>query len=213
MISTRMEDTRDDMRNEDGQFTTPDSAADTDTSPEGEHAESGTETEELQAEVERLQSEAAENLQNFQRAVADLQNYRRRKEQETQRQIDRARHEVLLRILPVVDDFHRALNATTGEAGFENWVEGFKLIERKLWSALESEGVQPMESVGEAFDPNLHEAVMVDESADNPDTVVEEFQRGYYINDQVLRPAMVKVGTANELKANQGENSSSKQKS
>ena len=72
---------------------------------------------------------------------------------------------------------------------------GIRLVERKLWNVLSSEGVAPMESVGQPFDPARHDAVMVDEGAERADTVVEEFQRGYLVHDSVLRPAMVKVGS------------------
>lgn len=200
-----MDNKRDEIQNNEEERYGGDSVVDEAAGANGQRMETSDESQELQAEVERLQSEAAENLQNFQRAVADLQNYRRRKEQETQRQIERARNDVLLRILPVVDDFQRALNATAGEAGPENWIEGFTLIERKLRAAFQSEGVTPIEAVGQPFDPSLHEAVMVDENVNNPDTVVEEFQRGYYIHDQVLRPAMVKVGSSDGLDTNQNK--------
>lgn len=154
---------------------------------------------ELLAEVERLQDEASENFENYQRAVADMANYRRRKELDTQRQIERARAQLLLRLLPVIDDFRRALGSIPEDAANADWVQGLRLIERKLWNVLQSEGVQPMESVGERFDPNLHEAVMAAEGASTPDTVVAEFEPGYYIGEQVLRPAKVKVGQAGDV--------------
>lgn len=154
---------------------------------------------ELLAEIARLQAEASENFDNYQRAVADMANYRRRKELDTQRQIERAREQLLLRLLPVVDDFRRALSTVPADAANADWVEGFQLIERKLWNVLQSEGVRPMETVGERFDPNLHEAVMAAEGASAPDTVVAEFEPGYYIGEQVLRPARVKVGTASDV--------------
>jgi molecular chaperone GrpE len=154
---------------------------------------------ELLAEIQRLQAEASENYDNYQRAVADMANYRRRKELDTQRQIERAREQLLLRLLPVVDDFRRALGSVPADAANADWVEGFRLIERKLWNVLQSEGVRPMEAVGERFDPNLHEAVLAAEGASAPDTVVAEFEPGYYIGEQVLRPARVKVGQASDV--------------
>ena len=146
--------------------------------------------------IEALRAEAAANLDRYQRAVADMANYRRRKEQETLRIGTQTRRAVLHNFLPVVDDFERALEAVDGDANGE-WVEGFRLIERKLWSVLESEGVRPMDSIGEPFDPSLHEAVEVEAGAPSTDTVVGEYRRGFFIGDDVLRPAMVKVGSSN----------------
>ena len=148
------------------------------------------------SEIEQLREEVALNLDRYQRAVADLANYRRRKEQEVMRVGTVTRRAVLSKFLPVVDDFERALGATDDDETAAGWVEGFKLIDRKLWSVLESEGVKPMETVGKPFDPNFHDAVQVDSDVENPDTVVEEFARGFMIGDDVLRPAMVKVGAA-----------------
>jgi molecular chaperone GrpE len=145
--------------------------------------------------VEELRAEAAANLDRYQRAVADLANYRRRKDQETLRIGAQTRRAVLHDFLPVVDDFERALESTESEVEGE-WIEGFRLIERKLWTILESQGVRPMNAVGEPFDPNLHEAVEVEAGAINADTVVGEHRRGFFIGDEVLRPAMVKVGSA-----------------
>jgi molecular chaperone GrpE len=155
--------------------------------------------EDPQAEIERLQLEVEENLGNYQRAVADLANYRRRKEQETRRLIDQSRNEMLRRILPIVDDLDRALASVEVGTQESSWLEGFRLIAQKLWATLESEGVRPMDSVGRPFDPNLHDALLADENAAVKDTVVEEYERGYYIRDEVLRPAKVKVGSAEAL--------------
>lgn len=157
-------------------------------------AEEDNGTGEEVSELEELRAEAALNLERYQRAVADLANYRRRKDQEILRIGTQTRRTLLERFLPVLDDFERALSAVDGDNAGADWVEGFRLIERKLWSVLESEGVRPMESLGEPFDPNFHEAVEVVGGAADADTVVGEYRRGYFIGDEVLRPAMVRVG-------------------
>lgn len=149
-------------------------------------------------EIEQLRSEAARHFDNYQRAVADMANYRRRKEQEVLRVGDQTRRTILKQFLPVVDDFERAVNAASNDESAREWVEGFVLIERKLRSVLEHEGVRPMTAVGEPFDPRFHEAVQVEEGVSNPDTVVEEYVRGYLIGDDILRPAMVKVGSGGD---------------
>lgn len=158
-------------------------------------------SEDPQAEIERLRLEAEENLGNYQRAVADLANYRRRKEQETRRLIEHARNENLRKILPIYDDFERALTAAEVAEHDASWLEGFRLIAQKLWAMLESEGVRQMESVGQPFDPNLHDALLADADAEVKDTVVEEYEPGYFIHDEVLRPAKVKVGSAEAFTA------------
>ncbi|HUG15283.1 MAG TPA: nucleotide exchange factor GrpE [Thermomicrobiales bacterium] len=152
--------------------------------------------DELLSELEQLKADAAEMLDSLQRARAEFANYRRRIEAEQTRLRERATEQLLSRLLPVVDDFDRALRSVPEEIASNGWFEGIRLVERKLWHAVESEGVSVMESVGQPFDPSRHEAIMVDEGADAADTVVEEFQRGYMINDRVIRPAMVKVGAA-----------------
>lgn len=146
--------------------------------------------------IEELRAEAAANLDRYQRAVADLANYRRRKDQEALRVGAQARRTVLHNFLPVVDDLERALEAAAADDVNTEWLEGFRLIERKLWTVLEGEGVRPMRAIGEPFDPNLHDAVEMEVGAVNADTVVGEHRQGFFIGDEVLRPAMVKVGNA-----------------
>jgi molecular chaperone GrpE len=131
----------------------------------------------------------------LQRERAELINYRRRKERDQESARIRAIESALEKILPIADDFHRAIKTLPAEVEGNGWAEGFKLIEANLRRALESQGVTPMESVGKPFDPTRHDAVMFDENTTGEHMVVEEFQRGYLINDKVLRPAMVKVGS------------------
>lgn len=145
--------------------------------------------------LEREQMRVDELTDQLQRERADLINYRRRKEQEQDGIRTRAIEDTLRKLLPVLDDFHRAVKSLPSESAGDSWAEGFRLIENNLLRALESEGVKPMESVGHPFDPARHEAVMFDENTDGEYMVVEEFQRGYLIDDRVLRPAMVKVGS------------------
>lgn len=148
------------------------------------------------AELEQTRQDTAEMLDSLQRARAEMVNYRRRMEQEQERIRQRAAERVLLKLLPIADDFDRALRAMPAELQANPWIEGVRLIERKLWTTLEGEGVALMNAVGTPFDPSLHEAVTMDDSGGAVDTVVEEFQRGYLLNGAVLRPAMVKVGSA-----------------
>jgi molecular chaperone GrpE len=161
--------------------------------------ESHTETPDLETiavELEHTKQQMAEYLDQFQRARAELANIRRRFEQDQERVRQRASERLILKLLPVVDDFGRATRAAPDDVVNHPWFEGIRLIERKLWQALESEGVAAMSTVGQPFDPSQHEAVAVDDSAGAADTVVEEFQPGYCLAGSVLRPAIVKVGAA-----------------
>lgn len=145
-------------------------------------------------QLEKERARAAEYLEQAQRARAEFINFRRRTEQEIQEIRKHAGEHLITRLLPVLDDFHRAVESVPAEHRDDPWLQGMLLIERKLWSILEAEGVRPIEAVGKPFDPTLHEAVTVEEGVGSPDTVVEEFQRGYTLHDRVLRPSMVKVG-------------------
>jgi molecular chaperone GrpE len=98
------------------------------------------------------------------------------------------------KLLGVLEDFDRALESVPDEEVTNPWVEGMEHVERKLRSVLESEGVTPIEAVGLPFDPNLHEAVVHEETADHPDNeVIGELQRGYRLHDRILRPSLVRV--------------------
>jgi len=100
---------------------------------------------------------------------------------------------LISKVLGVLDDFDRALESVPPDAE-DPWIEGVKLVERKLRNVLESEGVTPIGAVGEPFDPNLHEAVAHEDTADHPDnTVIGEVQRGYRLHDRVIRPSLVRV--------------------
>lgn len=149
----------------------------------------------LVALLEQERARTEELKDQLQRAQAELINFRRRMEQEQSNVRQRAIESTLTRVLPVADDFHRAIKTLPADVEGNGWVEGFRLIETNLRKALESQGVTPMESVGKPFDPARHEAVMFDEDTSGEHMVVEEFQRGYLIKDRVLRPAMVRVGS------------------
>lgn len=141
---------------------------------------------------------AAEYLDALQRERASFINYKRRSEQERAETVQFAAANLLKRLLPVVDDFDRALAAIPAEEREDNsWVEGVELIARKLHNILEQEGVEPIEALGQPFDPNLHEAVAFDDQAagsgEQVDTVAEVYSKGYKMKDRVIRPAMVKV--------------------
>jgi molecular chaperone GrpE len=148
---------------------------------------------ELERELETVREQADEQTRSWQRTAADFANYRRRTEEERGVMTQLSNAVLISKMLSVLDDFDRAL-ASVPEDAHEGWVDGIQLVERKLRTVLESEGVTPIEAVGQPFDPNLHEAVVHQETTDYPDNVViDEVQRGYRLGDRVLRPALVRV--------------------
>ncbi len=177
--------------------------------PPGEAHEQGQgalpDVEALRAELEAARQEAGELRAAWQRSAADFQNFRRRSEQEREASLGLASEALLRKLLAVVDDFDRALEAMPAELEQTAWVEGIWLVERKLRSLLESEGVTPIEAVGQAFDPREHEAVVHQETSEAPDgTVIAELQRGYRLRDRVLRPALVAVANNVDGRATPG---------
>jgi len=139
----------------------------------------------------RAEARAAEYLDLLQRERASFINFRRRAEQERAESQQYASAQLLKKLLPVVDDLDRALASAPGG---QPWVEGVRMIDRKLHTLLEQEGVTPIESVGQPFDPAVHEAIAYENEGEGEDVVAEEFARGYRHKDKVLRHAMVKVG-------------------
>jgi molecular chaperone GrpE len=156
--------------------------------------------DDLQALNKQLQEEqkrSAENLAGWQRAAADLANYRRRAEQEKNDLLKYGKSALILKVLPVLDDFDRALGTTPAlRQEDEKWLDGILLVQRKLQAIMEAEGLRPIAAVGADFDPTRHEAVMQEDvtESDKDGKVTGELQKGYSLNDRVLRPTMVKVG-------------------
>ncbi len=143
------------------------------------------------------QQKAEDYLANWQRAQADFINYKRRNEQERQDFSRFANAELMLSLLPALDDLERALNSVPpAKSAKHSWLEGIRLVERKFKSSLEAQGLTPIKALGEPFDPNFHEAVRQDKGKEG--IVIEEFQKGYMLGDRVLRPAKVVVGNGEE---------------
>jgi molecular chaperone GrpE len=151
------------------------------------------------SELKRLQSELAESRDAVARRQADFENYRKRVERERGEVFDRVVADLARKLLPVVDNLGRAVDAeqtvqSHESKEFKHFLHGIELINKQLGDVLESLGIQPIAAVGERFDPHVHEAVATEASDKfEPDTVTEEITRGYRIGDRLLRPAMVKV--------------------
>ena len=149
--------------------------------------------EALERELAETSAKAEEHLYNWQRSAADFANFKRRTDEERSTLGQFSNAILIGKLLGVLDDFDRALESVPPEA-HDAWIEGIKLVERKLRGVLETEGVTPIEAIGQPFDPNLHEAVVHEPTADPPDTqVIGELQRGYRLHDRVIRPSLVRV--------------------
>jgi molecular chaperone GrpE len=153
------------------------------------------EEEELpEQKIERLQAEADEYLDGWQRARAEFANYKKRIERERETTRARISGEIITRYLGVMDDLERALQRAPEDEACKEWIAGVELIYSKFKSILEAEGVETIEEEGLRFDPSIHEAISYEESDDHEEgSVIEVTQRGYKIDDRVLRPAMVRV--------------------
>lgn len=176
-------------------------------SDESREARGGPELAELvatRAELKRLQTALAETQDALSRRQADFDNYRKRIERERGESHNRIVADVARKLLPVIDNLARALEAerfveAKESKEFRHFLHGVELISKQLNGVLESLGIMPIVAVGERFDPHLHEAVVTEPSDKyEPDTVTEEITRGYRIGDHLLRPSTVKVATRKE---------------
>jgi molecular chaperone GrpE len=139
------------------------------------------------------EAEKAELQERSLRIQAEFQNFRRRAEKERLEFSEYASMEAVRTLVPILDDFERALKAENTAESSE-YVKGMKLIHQRFGAALEKLGLEPIESVGKMFDPHLHHAVEMVETDEAPDqTILDEFQRGYNFKGRLLRAAMVKV--------------------
>ena len=173
----------------------------TQTSAEGapealaEQEEEKDELASLREQYELAQAQADEYLDDLRRERAAFQNYKRRQENERIELRQMAVAGLVLQILPIVDDFERALRAVPEEQSDQPWIDGIKLIQRKLLTTLESVGVLPVEAEpGQPFDPFVHEAVSYEEHEGHQESeIIAVVDKGYMLGQRTLRPARVRV--------------------
>jgi molecular chaperone GrpE len=147
----------------------------------------------MEGKIAELEAAAAEAKDRHLRMAADFENYKKRARQEQLETIQHASAELISRLLPGLDDLHKALDHAPKGVD-PSWLKGVELSVRKLEEAFGAHGLEAIKSVGAHFDPKLHEAVGSEESNEQPeDTVVSELRRGYRIRDRVVRPALVKL--------------------
>lgn len=153
--------------------------------------------QELEDTLAQAQSDAEEQKQLYMRTLADFQNFRRRQQEEMQRSRQLLLEDFVIQLLPILDNFGRALTAAEAARDFDVLVEGVRLTERQVAALLERFDIKPIIAAGQPFDPNLHEAVQRVESTEHADgAVMEEVERGYLMGDRVLRPSRVIVAHA-----------------
>lgn len=161
-----------------------------------DEAPAGGDSESLKALLDEERSKAQSYMQNWQRAAADYQNFKRRVEEERSEAARFANASLVINLLPIVDDLERALHNVDIALSGLTWVDGIRLIYRKFQALLEMAGVSEIEADNCMFDPAVHEAVAQVPGEDNK--IVSVAQRGYRLGDRVIRPAMVIVGAGGE---------------
>src|ERR1044072_5279842 len=172
--------------------------------PVSEGAAGGPATAELiatRAELKRVQAEHAELKDRLTRRQADFEHFRDRVDRDRTDTYNRVVADIATKLLPVVDNLKRALEAESSVESsesdeFRHFLSGVDLINKQLNGVLEALGVKPIAAVGEPFDPHVHEAVVTEATDDyEPDTVMQEIVAGYRLGDKLIRPALVKVAT------------------
>jgi molecular chaperone GrpE len=176
-----------------------DSGEETEFPPDAGRQDDAAQALSAEAYIDRLERKAAELNDLYLRKAADFENYRKRMTREKQDAIDYANTSLLLDLIPVLDDFERAIAAAgvsqKTEADFTNFVDGVGMIEKRLSGILDNKwGLKRFDSSGDAFDPERHEAIMSEKSADVVEpTVADDLLKGYMLKDRVIRCAKVKV--------------------
>ena len=153
------------------------------------------------SELKRVEAENAELKDRLARRQADFENYRKRVDRERSETYNRVVADVSAKLLPVLDNLKRALEAESSVESsesdeFRHFLSGVDLIYKQLNGVLDAMGVKPIAAVGEPFDPHIHEAVVMEATDDyEPDTVMQEIVAGYRLGDKLIRPALVKVAS------------------
>jgi len=161
---------------------------------QAEAVEERDEVERLREELSEAEAEAEEYLDGWRRAQAEFSNYKKRQRAEQAKLRELANANLLRKLLPVLDDFDRALATMPEGIRHLSWSDGLFMVEQKLEGILETEGVERIDTEGKRFDPNVHEAVTHEVMPGYEEgEIIGEVQKGYILGDRVLRPALVRV--------------------
>jgi len=175
---------------------TPQDQTDTATQEQTEQAQAS--AEELLAQLQQARDEAAQYKDKYLRERAEMENFRKRQERLSNERMERYKRELLAKVLEVVDNLDRAMRYedTLDREGLQ---QGLRMVQWQLNETLRAEGLSPVATVGEQFDPRVHEAIESVASDEHPEgTVVEEVRKGYLIGGETLRPARVKVSSGSQ---------------
>lgn len=150
--------------------------------------------EKTEAELKKSQSLAQENQDKYLRLYAEFENFRKRAQKERQELGQHAHEQIIKDLLPILDDFERALSHVETAKDIKVLIEGLKMVERQMVGVLERFGLKSFASLGEVFNPHYHEAMAHQDSQEHPpDTVMAEYRRGYQLHGKLIRPALVAV--------------------
>lgn len=162
--------------------------------PEGIGAKE--EMDALQLELEKQKEEASKNYNLYLRALAETENVRKRAQRDRDEYIKYASLPIIKKLLPLIDDFQRAMEASRSSQDYEALYKGMEMMAGHLDKILESEGVEAIECLNQPFDPELHQPLMVEASAEHEENIViEELLKGYKMQGRVIRPSLVKVSS------------------
>ncbi len=195
MVNTKNQQNENETVQENAEDILATEAPETAGAPEHEGHEEDSQNQ-LEKELEAVKLEKNDYQQRMQRAQADFENFKRRSNEERARDRKFRAQDIVTELLPALDNFERALKIDTSSEDGQALKQGMEMVFRQMKDAMEKEGVTVIEALGQPFDPNLHQAVMQDDSGDQESNVVlEVLQNGYILNGRVLRPAMVKVSS------------------
>ncbi|KAA3657660.1 MAG: nucleotide exchange factor GrpE [Chloroflexi bacterium] len=148
----------------------------------------------IEEQLEAAQAETADFRDRWMRVQAEFVNARKRMDKQRLQTYQNATVDLTAKLLPAIDDFERAIENVPTEVSENSWFEGIELVQKKLVGVLENIGVQPIEAIGQPFDPNFHEAIQQEPSDEyESGMVARELQKGYQLGDRVIRPSLVTV--------------------
>lgn len=155
------------------------------------------EDQDLKEELAKIQLEKQENYDLYMRALAEQENIKKRAVRDREEYVKYATLPLINKLLLVIDDLERALDASHVNQDLEALNKGVEMIARKLQELIKNEGVEAIEALGKPFDPAYHQPLMVEGSSEEQENmVIEEFQKGYIMHGRVIRPSLVKVGNS-----------------
>ena len=150
----------------------------------------------LQEELQKKTEEAKKNYDQYLRSLAEVENIRKRTQREKEEYIKYAHVSIIKKLLPIIDDFNRGILAASQSRDFDTLNKGVEITAKNLQELLKNEGVEAIDCLGKPFDPQYHEPLIVEPSAEHPEnTVIEELSKGYTLHDRLIRPSLVKVSS------------------